>query len=281
MLFNEKLKILRKERKLTQEQLAEKLNVSRQAITKWETSDGIPDIENLKQISEFFNISIDELVKQEKDLKIEEKKECSYIEELEIDHSKHYDINICPIGELNIAQNNEEKVRIEVLSNREEDIKDILKIKLDNLYNKLDIDIMNKKKTMQYKDIRIFIFLPQKYIDDIEINADVKTMNILNLELEKLEFDGNMKYMNVEKSKGNIVLNTSKSDVEVCYEKFEGALEVNLINSTARVQIPKETQYTTILKGIKNKFLNERSIPNSENTIELNGINSKLIIIEK
>lgn len=281
MLFNEKLKILRKEMELTQEQLAEKLDVSRQAITKWETSEGIPDIENLKQISEFFNISIDELVKQEKDLKIEEKKEFSYIEELEIDHSKHYDINICQIGELNIAQNNEEKVRIEVLSNREEDMKDILKIKLDNLYNKLDIDIMNKKKTMQYKDIRIFIFLPQKYIDDIEINADVKTMNILNLELEKLEFDGNMKYMNVEKSKGNIVLNTSKSDVEVCYEKFEGALEVNLINSTARVQIPKETQYTTILKGIKNKFLNERSIPNSENTIELNGINSKLIIIEK
>lgn len=281
MLFNEKLKILRKEMELTQEQLAEKLDVSRQAITKWETSEGIPDIENLKQISEFFNISIDELVKQEKDLKIEEKKEFSYIEELEIDHSKHYDINICQIGELNIAQNNEEKVRIEVLSNREEDMKDILKIKLDNLYNKLDIDIINKEKTMQHKDIKVFIFLPQKYIDDIEINADVKTMNILNLELEKLEFDGNMKYMNVEKAKGNIVLNTSKSDVEVFYEKFEGALEVNLINSTARVQIPKGTQYTTILKGIKNKFLNEKSIANSENTIELNGINSKLIIIEE
>ena len=55
MLFNEKLKKLRKERKLTQEQLAEKLNVSRQAITKWESSDGIPDIENLKQISKFLN----------------------------------------------------------------------------------------------------------------------------------------------------------------------------------------------------------------------------------
>lgn len=45
MLFKEKLKKLRKEQNLTQEQLAEKLNVSRQAITKWETSDGTPDIE--------------------------------------------------------------------------------------------------------------------------------------------------------------------------------------------------------------------------------------------
>jgi len=66
MLFNEKLKMLRKGKKLTQEELAEKLNVSRQAITKWETAEGIPDIENLKQISDFFNISIDELVKEEK-----------------------------------------------------------------------------------------------------------------------------------------------------------------------------------------------------------------------
>ena len=48
MLFNEKLKLLRKENNLTQEDLSEKLNVSRQAITKWESGDGIPDIDNLK-----------------------------------------------------------------------------------------------------------------------------------------------------------------------------------------------------------------------------------------
>lgn len=281
MLFNEKLKMLRKEKKLTQEQLAEQLNVSRQAITKWETSDGIPDIDNLKQISKLFNISIDELVNQERDIKIEEEKKYSYIEELEIDHSKHYDINICQIQELNILQNNEEKVKIQILSDTKENIKDLLSIKLDNLYNKLDIDIKNKDKTQKSTDIKISIYLPQKYIDDIEINTNVKTMNIVNLELEKLEFDGNMKYMNVKKTKGNIVLNTSKSDVEAFYEKFEGSLEVNLINSTARVQIPKNTQYSTILKGIKNKFINEKNSENSKNTIELNGINSKLIIIEK
>ena len=56
MLFTEKLKMLRKEKNLTQEELAEKLNVSRQAITKWECGDGTPDIENLKQISILFNI---------------------------------------------------------------------------------------------------------------------------------------------------------------------------------------------------------------------------------
>ena len=63
MLFYEKLKNLRKLNGFTQEELAEKLNVSRQAITKWESGEGIPDIENLKQISNLFNTTIDELVK--------------------------------------------------------------------------------------------------------------------------------------------------------------------------------------------------------------------------
>lgn len=281
MLFNEKLKMLRKGKKLTQEELAEKLNVSRQAITKWETAEGIPDIENLKQISDFFNISIDELVKEEKNVEIEEEKKYSYIEELEIDHSKHYDINICQIEELNILDNTEEKVKIELISDIKENIKDVVNIKFDNLYNKLDIDITNNQKNAKNTDIKVFIYLPQKYIDDIEIKTNVKTMNISNLNIEKFEFDGNMKYMNVKETKGNIVLNTSKCDVEVFYEKVDGTLEVNLINSTARVQIPKGTQYKTILKGIRNKFLDDNSVADSENTIELNGINSKLIIIEK
>ena len=278
MLFKEKLKKLRKEQNLTQEQLAEKLNVSRQAITKWETSDGTPDIENLKQISNFFNISIDELIKEE-NLDLKSNKKYTYTEEFEIDHSKHYDINICQIEELNITSNSEEKVKINISSDTNENIKDILKIKFDNLYNKLDIDIIkNKKSNVDNNDFKITIYLPQKYIDDIEINTKAKTMNIENLELEQLEFDGVLKYMNVSKSKENIALNTSKCDVEVIYDKFEGSLEVNLINSTARVQIPKETKYKTILKGIKNKILDEGATPDAENTIELNGINSKLIV---
>ena len=62
MTFAEKLKSIRKQAGMSQEQLAEKLSVSRQAITKWETGAGIPDIENLMVISGLFGISIDELL---------------------------------------------------------------------------------------------------------------------------------------------------------------------------------------------------------------------------
>lgn len=62
MKFNENLKYLRKEAGLTQEQLAEQLNVSRQAVTKWESGQALPDIENLKEISIIFSVTVDSLI---------------------------------------------------------------------------------------------------------------------------------------------------------------------------------------------------------------------------
>ena len=278
MLFNEKLKMLRKKKNLTQEELAEKLNVSRQAITKWESSDGTPDIENLKQISILFNTTIDELIKEDKVVASEIKEQYSYVEELEIDHIKHFDIHICKIYELNIMPNSEEKVKIELLSNEQENLENVFKVKFDNLYNRLDIDIKEKE---QIKDVSINIYLPQKYIDEIELNSKIKELNISDLDFRKLEYDGDLKYLNVKKSKGRIVLNTSKCDIEANYDKLDGILEVNTINSVARVEIPKGTEYKTILKGIKNEFVDAINTENSNNVIELNGVNSKLLIIEK
>ena len=69
MTFAENLKMLRKQAGMSQEQLAEKLGVSRQAVTKWETGAGIPDIENIMAISMLFDISIDDLLSNERDSK--------------------------------------------------------------------------------------------------------------------------------------------------------------------------------------------------------------------
>lgn len=62
MSIGEKLKEGRKKAGLSQEQLAEKLCVSRQAITKWESNRGIPDIGNMQNISKLFGVSIDYLL---------------------------------------------------------------------------------------------------------------------------------------------------------------------------------------------------------------------------
>lgn len=65
MEFNEKLQQLRKQNNLTQEQLAEKLFISRTAISKWESGKGYPSIESLKNISKLFSVSIDGLLSGE------------------------------------------------------------------------------------------------------------------------------------------------------------------------------------------------------------------------
>jgi transcriptional regulator with XRE-family HTH domain len=62
MSMGKKIKECRKKASLTQEELAEKLCVSRQAITKWEADRGMPDIENIQNISKLFGVSIDYLL---------------------------------------------------------------------------------------------------------------------------------------------------------------------------------------------------------------------------
>ena len=72
MEFNEKLQELRKNKGLTQEELAEALWVSRTAVSKWESGRGYPSIDSLKQIAKFFHVTIDELLSGEEILTLAE-----------------------------------------------------------------------------------------------------------------------------------------------------------------------------------------------------------------
>lgn len=80
-MFNKRLRELRLERKMSQEELAKKLNISRQAIANWETERGEPSISFLLQLAEFFNVSMDYLCGYT-DIKVsyyKYKKLCRYI----------------------------------------------------------------------------------------------------------------------------------------------------------------------------------------------------------
>ena len=72
MEFHEKLQVLRKQKGITQEELAEALFVSRTAISKWESGRGYPNIDSLKAIATFFSVTIDELLSSEEVLTIAE-----------------------------------------------------------------------------------------------------------------------------------------------------------------------------------------------------------------
>ncbi len=72
MEFNQKLQELRKQKGLTQEELAESLYVSRTAISKWESGRGYPNIDSLKAIASFFKVTIDDLLSGDELLTIAE-----------------------------------------------------------------------------------------------------------------------------------------------------------------------------------------------------------------
>ena len=68
MTLGQKLKEIRKKFGLSQEQLAEIMNVSRQAITKWESDAGLPDVSNLQELSKVFGLTVDYLLNDENQL---------------------------------------------------------------------------------------------------------------------------------------------------------------------------------------------------------------------
>ena len=78
MNFSDKLKKHRKELGLSQEELSYELNVSRQAVSKWENGQGYPEIEKLLLLSNLFNVSLDYLLKEESNSSYEENEKGYY-----------------------------------------------------------------------------------------------------------------------------------------------------------------------------------------------------------
>jgi transcriptional regulator with XRE-family HTH domain len=68
MLLNEKISIIRKMNNMTQEHFAEELGVSRQAVSKWENGTAVPDVQILIRLSDFYNLTMDQLIRDDFDL---------------------------------------------------------------------------------------------------------------------------------------------------------------------------------------------------------------------
>ena len=87
MTLGQKLRKIRSKFGLSQEQLAEVINVSRQAITKWENDGGLPDVSNLQEISEVFGVTVDYLLNDDSNLPALSMKK-------KLDRNKYKNINV-------------------------------------------------------------------------------------------------------------------------------------------------------------------------------------------
>ena len=289
MDFSEKLKNLRKEYQLSQEQVADKIGVSRQAITKWEIGGGLPDIENLISIAALFQISVDNLLSRENiresaDLYIYES-----ITEYDIDVSKHYDFHIGDAHEIIIQGNDTEKLKVRLASKQMEQLESKYKVKLDDHKNRLDLNVINNNvsKMQTKEELCIMIYLPQKFLAGFEMAAAVSLLKIINVNAESLEFGGKVSKVQICSFQGKLELDCS-CDMEIICDHLCGQIDVNQISAASIIHIPSGTQYHATVKGRSNRlqFTRDGKImepvldAEADNGIELSGIKSELIIDE-
>ena len=152
MTLEEQIKYYRKQAGLSQEKMAEKIGVSRQAITKWENGTGTPDIANLMAIADLFQISVDELLSNEKS----EKKQSNYIyesrTEYDIDGKKNFDIKLGGAYAVDLKAYHGEKIEVAMFSNVYKNLMADYKVKIDDIKTESILiltDLMKPVKQMQ------------------------------------------------------------------------------------------------------------------------------------
>ncbi|MDD6988806.1 helix-turn-helix domain-containing protein [Ruminococcus sp.] len=291
MTFSEKLKSIRKKAGMSQEKLAEKIGVSRQAITKWETDAGIPDIDNMMALSSLFNISLDELLSNEKT----EKKQTDYlyesVTEYDIDNIKRYDMNLGGANTLVLSGYDGEKIRVRLASNTLATLQSDFKVKIDDGKNHIDIDISRKNGMTEAEakeQVMIFVQLPNQYIDRIEASINAGKVEVRNLNCENLELETKTNNVVLDDFVGTLEIDCNL-DMNIVCNSLSGSVEINQISATSRICVPENAEFTAVKKGIGTSISYEKdgkktddfSIEGAENVIELNGMKSELVICTK
>lgn len=287
-MISMRIRELRKQAKLSQEMMAEKIGVSRQAITKWETGLGVPDIENLVAIADLFKLSLDELMGRDIEHETLEKDYLyESVTEYDVDGKKDFDISFMGANKLKLYAYEGEKVKVILLSDTISDIQKELKTKIDDIKRKIDIDIKrvgNLSETVAKNELTIKILIPQLYIGEVDLNGNTNMLELKNLELDNVEFSGKAKEIALENIKSHIEIDTNE-DAKLYVKNVEGALDINQLSATSKLYIASTDEFGFVTKGVLNKVLCKQDTLNIKEVseepklvIELNGIKSELSI---
>lgn len=288
MEFAEKLKSIRKQAGMSQEKLAEKLGVSRQAVTKWETDAGIPDIGNLRAISDLFHISIDELLGKDKEERVPSQYLYESVTEYDIDGPKRYDMKFGGAKQLVVSGYDGEKIRVRLGSDTLPTIQNDFKVKIDDIKRRIDVDINRKNGVTEAaakENLSVFVQIPSPYVGKIELAVNAETVQLCSLECESIELDIKTKNVRLEDVAGMVEINCNM-DMNINSNSLNGEIAINQVSATSKIHIPEGTAFTAVTKGIGTSITYEKNgkpaerfdAPDADNVIELNGLKSELVI---
>lgn len=288
MLFAEKLKDLRKKSGMSQEKLAEKIGVSRQAVTKWENDTGVPDIANLKAVSELFGVSIDELLSDEKGSSDRGDYVFESVTEYDIAEPKRYDIKLGGAKTVNLSGYDGEKILVRLASDSLPNLKKDYKVKIDDIKKRIDVDLIRMNGAVESEakeNLTVFVKIPSGYLNSLELSVSARNVELCSLECDA-ELDIKAENVVLDGVKGTVEIDCNL-DMNIVCRTLNGKVDINQISASSKITVPESAAFTAVSKGRATSVYFERNgkrcdpfdLPDAENIIELNGMKSELLIV--
>ncbi len=261
MNFAEKLKTLRKEKNISQEQLAEKIHVSRQAITKWESGNGIPDIENILAISSLFNESLDSLLSEEKSLISKHEFLYESRTEYDLDSPKKIDLKLGTAHEVIIEKTNDEKIQVIAASNKLSYVCQQVKVKIEEEKRRMDVIVRHStdlSEIASLENLFILVRIPVKFVADMELSGEFENLKIRDIIFDNVEYDGKAKNVFITNATGHVELNTS-SNLNVEVNSVHGKIDFNHFHAVSKIKFAEGQNYYLKNAGRFTRFVDANS----------------------
>ncbi len=198
MTLAEKIRELRAERGMSQEALAERLHVSRQAVTKWETGAGVPDVDNLLALADAFGLTLDELLGRTPGdpAAADEARLDTALDswardapgtsrtEYDIDRPKHYDINLGGARRVLLRGIAGEKLRVQLSMPGRNDVASRFKVRVDDNRENTDVDVYRRNgatETEARENLDIELGIPASLLLHVELSANADDLVVCDL----------------------------------------------------------------------------------------------------
>lgn len=280
-MLQDNIRKLRKEAGLSQEQMAERLAVSRQAVTKWETGAGAPDLENVVAIARLFNVTVDSLLNGDPTQVGRERlgvsiTQCDVLAECDFDidfgHARLVTLRGVPM----------KKVRVELQSDQIDDVESAFGVRLDSGGKSFDIQVERREGVTCAEaraSLDILLELPEAWCNSVEITGNADEVRAMQLSAHHLEVGGKLARFQLNGVTGRVELDTNE-DVAITCDELPERLEVNQVASTSVLAVPVGAAFCTRTRGFGNRIVlrGVEEAPEASCSIELCGMRSELTI---
>lgn len=285
-MLAERIKNLRKDAGLSQEQMAERLGVSRQAVTRWETGLGTPDLDNLVAVADLFGVTVDALLRDTPAAEAQqvesEDVRFSSLTQCDVFSPHDFDIDFGNVHRVELVGSPSSKVSVLLSSDELEGLEEAFKVKLDPDGRNFDIEVVScgeitAAQARSLLDVRIQV--PAAWENHIELTGNADEVCLERLAATGVEVEGKFELVGIADIIGHVELDTNQ-DVKVICATMPARLDVNQISGTSELRVPKDTLLSLRKRGFANHFVLDgvSEAEGAEHLVELNGMKSELTI---